>query len=312
MLNINDDEIITETIAPFKSTELLTGISHEIRTPLTAILTLTDALTHGVYGKVPEQQQNCLDTIQNSGQELLRLLSNVIELSRADCQRHSIDLSSVMTASFLDQCFSLVKETAHKKRIRFQQDIDENVYFIQIDIQRLKQVLIKLLLDAIKWSAPQTTLYFILKGNKAKQWFTIELKGIAQGLVEAYEQNLLSGQAAMKMTIPVDEFMHAQLLKSVVEAHGGAVLLQEVDNAWQTRIELPWHTESQILPPNNDKALAEVLMKQTAKNAPLILLAEDDPANLRVFSDILLAKRLSSEKCFYWIRSGDTSATSTP
>lgn len=134
--------------------EFLANMSHELRTPLNAIIGFSEALLMGVGGTTPEGRfRNYLEDIHASGQHLLTLISDILDLSRLDfegnlpLQEDEVDIGVVVMA-----VQRLLYARIEQAQLTFTCDLPENPPHIWGDAMRLKQILINLLANAIKFT----------------------------------------------------------------------------------------------------------------------------------------------------------------
>ena len=132
--------------------EFLASMSHELRTPLAAILSLSEGLSDEVAGPLNDRQRKYVSTITESGQHLLALINDVLDLSkieagRLELEREPLDVDLVCHASL-----RLVKEQAQHKGLTGSLRIDETIHSVVADERRLKQILVNLLSNAVKFT----------------------------------------------------------------------------------------------------------------------------------------------------------------
>ncbi len=134
--------------------EFLASMSHELRTPLNAILGLAESLQDGVCGSINEQQQKSIVTIEKSGQHLLALINDILDLSKIEANKFDLELTDVSIQSLCQNSLLFIKELAHKRQIRVQTQLPESLKHlnIRVDDLRFRQVLINLLSNAVKFT----------------------------------------------------------------------------------------------------------------------------------------------------------------
>lgn len=131
--------------------EFLAKISHELRTPLNAILGFTQLMTH--EGTLTPNQQEYLDIINRSGEHLLELINDVLEMSKIEAGRITLDETNFDLYSLLDELENLLRLKAQSKALNLIFDRPSNIpQFICADKSKLRQVLLNLLSNAIKFT----------------------------------------------------------------------------------------------------------------------------------------------------------------
>ncbi|MEI7846254.1 MAG: PAS domain S-box protein [Chloroflexota bacterium] len=132
--------------------EFLANMSHELRTPLNAILGISESLTEQVIGPLNEKQLRYIGVIYESGRHLLDLINDILDLSKVEAGRISLDLQIFDVKSVCEASFRLVKELASKKQQEFSFEMDNSTKMIRADERRLKQMLVNLLSNAVKFT----------------------------------------------------------------------------------------------------------------------------------------------------------------
>jgi len=132
--------------------EFLANMSHELRTPLTAVLGMSEALIEKVYGPLNEQQEKSLQSIESSGQHLLDLINDILDLSKVNAGKMKVETGPVSISSVCHASLQMIKQAAHKKNQTVSLNIDTKEDHITADMIRLKQILVNLLTNAVKFT----------------------------------------------------------------------------------------------------------------------------------------------------------------
>jgi PAS domain S-box-containing protein len=131
----------------------LANMSHELRTPLNAIIGFSEVLRDGLVGELTEQQRGFIGDIFVSGNHLLSLINDILDLSKVEAGKMMLDLEPVQVSALLVASLSIVREKAATRRIRLDLDADEAVGWVQLDSRKVKQIVYNLLSNAVKFSA---------------------------------------------------------------------------------------------------------------------------------------------------------------
>ena len=142
----------------FKS-EFLANMSHELRTPLNAVIGFSEMLKEGTAGPVTERQRKFAGLIFQSGHHLLSLINDILDLSKIEAGRVELQLERVALERALGDAMAMVAERANARHVRLSLDVRGSGE-LQADQRRLRQILLNLLTNAIKFSpeAGQVTL----------------------------------------------------------------------------------------------------------------------------------------------------------
>lgn len=295
--------------------EFLANMSHELRTPLNAILGMTEGLQEEVFGSLNERQHKALKTIEGSGSHLLALINDILDVAKIESGQIVLDLSPAAIVPLCKSSFAFVKQQALHKKIQLETKLPNYLPDVLVDERRLRQVLINLLNNAVK---------FTPEGGK----ITLEVSHLLIPIDTSEHTNALSNtrtkaaQAAylrisvtdtgigispdditklFRPFIQIDSALNRQyqgtglglaLVKRIVELHNGQVgLSSQVGKGSCFTIDLPCQALPQGLSPSV-ASLFEATSETDFKpaQAPVILLAEDNEANISTFSSYLKAK----------------------
>ena len=139
-------------VASQHKSEFLASMSHELRTPLNAIIGFSDVLLQGMFGETNEKQMEYLRDILASGQHLLSLINDILDLSKVEAGRMDLDLADFHLPSAVDDALLLMRERADRRGITLERQVDERLGEIRADQRKVKQVLLNLLSNAVKFT----------------------------------------------------------------------------------------------------------------------------------------------------------------
>ena len=135
--------------------DFLANMSHELRTPLNAIVGFSEIMDHEMFGKLEnEQYKGYVKNIYTSGQHLISLVNDILDLSKVDVQMMSTEESLVDVDRISDGCLTLMSERAARNEVSIGYIGCDAVKAIFTDARRLKQILINLLSNAVKFTEP--------------------------------------------------------------------------------------------------------------------------------------------------------------
>jgi PAS domain S-box-containing protein len=133
--------------------EFLANMSHELRTPLNGIIGFSELLVDGKAGPLNERQQEFLGDVLSSGRHLLRLINDVLDLSKIEAGKMELLLETFPLAPAIDEVCSIVAGASHGKRIRLRREIAVDLATATLDRQKFMQILFNLLSNAFKFTA---------------------------------------------------------------------------------------------------------------------------------------------------------------
>jgi two-component system, NtrC family, sensor kinase len=132
--------------------EFLANMSHELRTPLNAIIGFSEVLSERMFGGLNEKQDEYLKDIHASGQHLLSLINDILDLSKIEAGRMELELSDFDLPMAIDNALTLIRERAARRSIALHTTVDERLGQMQGDERKIRQVLLNLLSNAIKFT----------------------------------------------------------------------------------------------------------------------------------------------------------------
>jgi signal transduction histidine kinase len=230
---IEDKSRQLEVASQHKS-EFLANMSHELRTPLNAIIGFSEVLSEKMFGELNEKQEEYSKDIHASGQHLLSLINDILDLSKIEAGRMELELSDFDLPTAIDNAVMLVRERAGRRNLTLHRDVDGAVGQVRADERKVRQVVLNLLSNAIK---------FTPEGGR------IEIRATPQdGLVEVSVSDTGVGIAPEDQEAVFEEFRQVgtadkkvegtglglTLCRKFVELHGGRIWVKSEVGAGST------------------------------------------------------------------------------
>ena len=148
---IQDKSAQLELASQHKS-QFLANMSHELRTPLNAIIGFSEVLSQKMFGEINDKQAEYLGDILESGQHLLSLINDILDLSKIEAGRMELDAAEFHLPTAIENTLALVRERAQRHGIGLVRAVDERLGMIRGDERKVKQVLLNLLSNALKFT----------------------------------------------------------------------------------------------------------------------------------------------------------------
>ncbi|NES66028.1 MAG: response regulator [Okeania sp. SIO2D1] len=284
--------------------QFLANMSHELRTPLNAILGITEGLQEKIFGSVNEQQTKALQTIESSGNHLLELINDILDVAKIESGQLELNFTITTVSSLCQASLAFIKQLAEKKCIKLEMKLPQNLPELFVDERRIRQVLINLLNNAVKFTPDGGRIslevqvnrqQFNPEANKFQKFLRIAVIDTGIGIAP---QNL---KKLFKPFVQIDSSLnrHYQgtglglaLVKRIVEHHGGQVgVTSEIGVGSCFTIDLPY---TLTIDTSNELELQPEpsieLIQPQQQISPLIMLAEDNKVNISTVSSYLRAK----------------------
>ena len=142
--------------------ELMAHMSHELRTPINAIMGFSDLLKAGQLGKLSRAQAEYISDIYSSGQHMLALVNNILDMSKAEAGKMTLDLEPVEISELLANSISIIKEQVASQRVFLNFEVQPGLggIYIQADTLKVRQIILNLLSNAVKFTLEGGRLRF--------------------------------------------------------------------------------------------------------------------------------------------------------
>ena len=132
--------------------EFLANMSHELRTPLNSVIGMSDILLEKYLGDLNEQQDVYVNDIRESGQHLLSLINDILDLSKVEAGHSPLELAEVDLKPLLEHSLTVVRERALRHNIELSCTAPEDLPLITADERKVRQVVFNLLSNAVKFT----------------------------------------------------------------------------------------------------------------------------------------------------------------
>jgi GAF domain-containing protein len=222
---IEDKSRQLEVASQHKS-EFLANMSHELRTPLNAIIGFSEVLSERMFGELNEKQDEYLKDIHASGQHLLSLINDILDLSKIEAGRMELEVTDFDLPMAIDNALTLVRERAARRSIALNTAIDERLGQVQGDERKIRQVLLNLLSNAIKFTPEggRIDVHAVPRDRMVEVSVTDTGVGIAPEDQEAvFEEFRQVGTADKKVE---GTGLGLTLCRKFIELHGGRIWVE--------------------------------------------------------------------------------------
>jgi PAS domain S-box-containing protein len=274
--------------ANLAKSDFLSSMSHELRTPLSAILGFAQLIDSGAPGPTPGQKRS-LDQILKAGWYLLDLINEILDLALIESGKLSLSMEPVSLTSVMLECAAMIEPQAQKREISVTFPRFDAPCFVKADRTRLKQVLINLLTNAIKYNATGGTVIVDCIETRAQR-LRISVKDAGAGLTPQQLAQLFQPFNRLGQEANAEEGTGIGLVmaKRLVELMGGVIGVEStVGQGSLFWIELNLTITPQVTA--SITHLIAALAPQEQEDAPLrtLLYVEDNAANLMLVEDIV-------------------------
>ncbi|MBU3671251.1 MAG: response regulator [Sinobacteraceae bacterium] len=269
--------------------EFLANMSHELRTPLNSVLGMSEVLQMGdVYGPLNDRQFNALEQIRESGQHLLKLISEILDLARIEAGKFTLDLQSVDVSKAAVGALRLMEQTAHAKTIQldYRQGLEAQGASMVADEQRVRQILFNLLGNAIKFTPSGGSVSLQVRLDRAAERVCFAVSDTGEGIPLEAQTRLFQPFTQFETTTTkrhAGSGLGLSIVKRLMDMHGGEVTVRSVVGEGSVfTVHFPWKAPDRVTAP------AMVASPYSAMHKT-VLIVEDNAMNVVPLRDYLEA-----------------------
>ncbi|MDO8932657.1 MAG: response regulator [Rhodocyclaceae bacterium] len=200
--------------------EFLANMSHELRTPLNAIIGFSEVLKDGIMGEMAPEQHEYVTDIFSSGQHLLSLINDILDLSKIEAGKMLLDVEPLDVDAMLKNSLSIVKEKAAAHRIQLQLEAAERLGTALVDARKTKQIVYNLLSNGVK---------FTPEGGRV----TLQARKVSRSDIEGWTAPETTN---LRMPLPPGDFM--EFLEIAVEDTGIGISAEDAPRLFRAFSQL--------------------------------------------------------------------------
>ena len=266
--------------------KFISSMSHELRTPLNGILGFTELLKSEHFGKINDTQLEFVVQVENSGKHLLELISGLLDVAKIDSGSMLIDLETCKPSELFISVIGLIQPQLSEKNINFKQLIDPTVENVVCDSRKVKQIMVNLISNAIKYTPEYGTIEITLTKEENHIKIIVSDNGIG---ISKKDQEIIFDEFA-QANRSRDEALGGTgiglaLSRRLVELHGGEIGVDSQENKGSKF----WFTIPNRNAPNKKQAILtdESIVNSDYPTNRSILVAEDNQTNLDMIKYLL-------------------------
>jgi signal transduction histidine kinase len=214
-----------ETASRHKS-EFLANMSHELRTPLNAIIGFSQVLRQRLFGEINAKQEEYLDDVVASGNHLLSLIDDVLDLSKIEAGRIELERSAFSLSDALERSAVMVRERAAEAGIKLKLDLAPDVDVVRADERRVRQIVFNLLSNAVKFTPAGGNVVVATARADGEAYVSVADTGPGvaaedrERIFEEFEQTELGARQGEGTGLGL------ALSRRLVELHGGRIWVE--------------------------------------------------------------------------------------
>jgi PAS domain S-box-containing protein len=282
-----------ERLARMKD-EFLANMSHELRTPLNAVLGQTEVMSEGVFGPITPEQRASLRTIEESGQHLLSLINDVLDISKSTVGHLELEFTTVSVDQVCQESLRLVREQARRKGIPVSYEAGGSGRSVWADHRRLRQVLINLLTNAQKFTPEGGRIGLAVAARPGGE-VALTVWDTGPGIAKEDQQRIFEPFIQLDVGLSrrhEGTGLGLALVRRLVDLHQGRLELEsEVGRGSRFTVVLPPEKPRAAVPQDVPAPTPQPPVPPAApiRTECTVLLADDNEANTRLLEDYLQA-----------------------
>ncbi|MDQ2981594.1 MAG: ATP-binding protein, partial [Actinomycetota bacterium] len=213
-------------VASEHKSHFLANMSHELRTPLNAIIGFSQVLRQRLFGPINEKQEEYLDDILSSGNHLLSLINDVLDLSKVEAGQVELEVASFSLREALERGVVMVREPATNHGVRLSLELAPGIDLVEGDERRLRQVIFNLLSNAVKFT-PEGGRVVVATASRDHE-VLISVTDTGPGIPLEDHERIFEEFQQTDVGVQQREGtgLGLALSKSLVELHGGRIWVE--------------------------------------------------------------------------------------
>ena len=231
--------------------EFLASMSHELRTPLTGILGLSESLQMNTYGDLSDRHLKILKLIEESGRHLLELINDILDLSKIEAGKFDLQIEACSLGGICQASLQMARGMAQKKHLQTSFAIDPASIIVQADARRLKQMLVNLISNAVKFTPEGGSLGIEARGRMEDRQVQITIWDTGIGIKAEDLPKLFQVFVQLDSTLSrqyAGTGLGLALVQRMASMHGGSVEVESTPGQGSRfTIILPWEPEAQAV-----------------------------------------------------------------
>ena len=231
---------------------MMANVSHDLRTPLNAIIGFSDLMQHQLFGPVSARYLAYVEDIKSSGELLLRIINNLLDLAKIESGQHQLQEEAVDLRALVETCRAMMAEQAREAGITLEARIAANLPPVKADPRALQRVVLNLLSNAVKFTrrGGQVTVTVWLDPKFCANIAIADTgAGISKRNLEHLFRPFSRGDSALTANSE-GTGLGLSIVKSLVDLHGGKVSMESaLGVGTNVTVQLPaWRNERRDLP----------------------------------------------------------------
>ena len=246
--------------------QFLANVSHELRTPLNSIIGFSELLGERAFGDLNERQSQYVDFVHSSGEHLLRLINNILDLSKIEAGRMDMSYEEFSIMEVLSEVLGIIRPLAHEKNVAIEANTVPASPKLRADKAKFKQIMMNILSNAVKFNRKDGKVdidWNIVEepsGMDIERFLVFSVKDTGIGIRDEDKGKLFKEFEQIDSSLTREyegTGLGLVLTRRLVELHNGAIWFESTSGRGSTFfVKLPQGTEEIDVPETTEYAMA--------------------------------------------------------
>lgn len=264
----------------------LSNISHELRTPLNSIVSLTHALLEGTFGDLNAKQKENLEIVADSSKHLQSLINDILDLSKIELGKMNLKYAQASVEDIARSSIRMIEQEASLKKVSCILEMHTEQEYLEVDAKRLRQILLNLLVNAVKFTKPNSQVTLSIHEDTETQALAFKIVDHGIGINEEDFTKIFSPFTQLDDSLSRQyegTGLGLAIASKFVELHGGGLRVQSTPGEGSTfTVTLPLLQPSKSEESAPQKTLSEIALDPKATRNLLLIVDENDLSARRI------------------------------
>jgi len=207
--------------------EFLAHMSHELRTPLNVIIGFSELMLDGVPGKVSKEQRQCLSDVLGSGQHLLGLINDILDLSKVESGKMELRLGDIALPGVMESLKSEIMPMLVTRKQSLEVNVERGLPLVRADKAKVRQVLLNLLSNSTKFTPDGGKLR--VEAFRENNWCRVSVIDNGIGIKKRDQKRIFDPFCQLESSLSKEEGgtgLGLTIAKQIIEKHGGRIWVE--------------------------------------------------------------------------------------
>ncbi|MDQ8185146.1 HAMP domain-containing sensor histidine kinase [Pelagicoccus sp. SDUM812002] len=275
----------------------LSNISHELRTPLNSIVSLTHALIEGTFGDLNSKQHEHLEIVADSSKHLQSLINDILDLSKIELGKLNLKFAETSIEEVARSSIRMIEQEASLKNVECILEINTENQNLEVDAKRLRQILLNLLVNAVKFTKPSSNVIMRIQEDRDLQAIEFHIIDNGIGIKKDDFAKIFSPFTQLDDSLSRQyegTGLGLAIASKFVELHGGCLKVQSKPNLGSTfTATLPLKQPKETGDRSLRQTLSEIATELKPKSDLLLIVDEYELSALRIEQQVRQLTALS-------------------